>query len=168
MNSLKLYVGNLGTTHHGNDEENSLNIALAEQWQKSLEGTNFISPVLHGTTGSSDNTFSLASKSCYKINIAGSLLKVFLENLNSSQKEFLGFNSFDEKSKLLCSKLRDLRKDQISFVKKELKKEFFRYCRINKVQLISKENEKFVRKPYYGRNKIANHIFLKLKQIITL
>ena len=75
LNSLKLYVGNLGTTHHGNDEENSLNIALADQWQKSLEGTNFISPVLHGTTGSSDNTFSLASNSCYKINIAGSFFK---------------------------------------------------------------------------------------------
>ena len=72
-NTLKLYVANLGTTHHGDDKEHLLKINLAEIWQKSLENSNFISPVLHGTTGSTESTFSIASKSCFKINIAGSL-----------------------------------------------------------------------------------------------
>tara|TARA_Y100001968_G_scaffold333948_1_gene401673 strand:- start:3954 stop:6803 length:2850 start_codon:yes stop_codon:yes gene_type:complete len=165
-NSLKLYVGNLGTTHHGNDKESFLKLELAEEWQQALEGTNFVSPVLHGTTGSSDETFSLASKSCQKINIAGSFLRVLLENLNLSQKKVLGFNSFDNKSKFLCAKFGLIQKDQAIISKKELKKEFFRYSKLNNVKPISKQNEKIVRKPIYGRNKIARHIFSKMEQLL--
>ncbi len=168
LNSLKLYVANLGTTHHGNDEEKSLKLGLAEEWQKALEGTSFVSPVLHGTTGSSDETFSLASKSCQKINIAGSFLRILLENLNSSQKKVIGFNSFDDKSKFLCAKLGRLKKEEAVLSKKELQKEFLRYCNINNVSRVSKKNEKIVRKPLYGRNKIALHIFSTLEQMMTL
>ena len=167
-NNLKLYVANLGTTHHGNDEERSLKISLAKEWQESLEGTNFISPVLHGTTGSSDATFSLASNSCQKINIAGSFLRILLENLNSSQKKLVGFNSFDSKSKLLCSNLSLLKKEEANLSKKELKKEFLRYSKINNVKPISKKNEDIIRKPLYGRNAIARHIFSKLELMLTL
>ena len=124
-NTLKLYVANLGTTHHGNDQEILLKINLAEIWQKSLEGSNFVSPVLHGTTGSSENTFLKASKSCFKINIAGSLLRILLENLTTTQKKVLGFNSFDERSKYLCSKFNLIKKDHNLINTKQLRKEFF-------------------------------------------
>ena len=167
-NTLKLYVANLGTTHHGNDEEKSLKLTLANEWQKALKGTNFVSPVLHGTTGSSDNTFLIASRSCYKINIAGSFLRILLENLSLSQKNILGFNSFDEKSKYLCSKFNLIKKDKrlINKNKKKLKKEFLRYCNLNNVKKISKPNEMIIRKPLYGRNKIADYIFSKLEIIL--
>ena len=167
LNYLKLYVGNLGTTHHGNDEENSLKIHLANDWQKYLEGTNFISPVLHGTTGSTTNTFKLASKSCQKINIAGSFLRILLDNLDNSQKEVLDYSVFDAKSKFLCSKLGLIKKSQLNNVHEVLKSEFVRYCNINDVKSISKRNEKFVRKTLYGRNKISKYIFLKLYKILS-
>ena len=163
-NSLKLYVANLGTTHHGNDDEKLLKVSLAKIWQKALEGTTFVSPVLHGTTGSIESTFLLASKSCYKINIAGSFLRILLENLTSTQKKVLGFNFFNEKSKYLCSKLNLIKKDKELFSNKELKKEFLRYSKINNVKPISGKSEKIIRKPLYGRNKIAYNIFSKLEQ----
>ncbi len=163
LNTLKLYVANLGTTHHGNDQEKLLKISLAEIWQKALEKSNFVSPVLHGTTGSSESTFLIASKSCYKINIAGSLLRIILENLSSSHKKILGFNSFDEKSKYLCSKFNTIDKDSKLINTKKLEKEFLRYCKINTIRKISNKNEKVIRKPLYGRNKIAKIIFTKLE-----
>lgn len=163
-NSLKLYVANLGTTHHGNDDEKLLKVSLAKIWQKALEGTTFVSPVLHGTTGSIESTFLLASKSCYKINIAGSFLRILLENLTSTQKKVLGFNFFNEKSKYICSKLNLIKKDKELFSNKELKKEFLRYSKINNVKPISGKSEKIIRKPLYGRNKIAYNIFSKLEQ----
>ena len=163
-NSLKLYVANLGTTHHGNDDEKLLKVSLAEIWQKALEGTNFVSPVLHGTTGSIESTFLVASKSCYKINIAGSFLRILLENLTFRQKKILGFNFFDEKSKYLCSKLDLIKEDKELFSNKELNKEFLRYSKINNVRPISGKNEKIIRKPLYGRNKIAHNIFSKLEE----
>ena len=166
LNSIKLYVGNLGTCHHAIDKENSLRIQLGDEWQEALLGTNFLSPVLHGTTGSSDKTFLLASKSCQKINIAGSLLKVLLENLSQENKDIIGFDSFDEKSKLLCKNFAKLKFDKVLFNKKELKDHFIRYCRINNVKSISEKHLKVIRKPFYGRNKISNHIFSKLKQIV--
>ena len=162
-NTLKLYVANLGTTHHGDDKEHLLKINLAEIWQKSLENSNFISPVLHGTTGSSESTFSIASKSCFKINIAGSLLQILLENLTSNQKKILGFNFFDERSKYLCSKFNLIKKDNELINTKQLKKEFLRYCKINMIKRILDKNEKIIRKPLYGRNKIAKTIFAKLE-----
>jgi len=166
LNSLKLYVGNLGTTHHGNDKLASLKIELAGEWQKSLEGTNFVTPVLHGTTKSSDKLFALASKNCQKINIAGSFLQILLDNLDKSQKEILGYVSFDEKSKYLCSNFALIKKDKaLSLMsKRELKKEYFRYSKINNVKPISKKNGKIIRKPLYGRNKIANSIFTQIEQ----
>ena len=166
LNSLKLYVGNLGTTHHGNDQLGSLKIELAGEWQKSLKGTNFITPVLHGTTNSSDELFALASKNCQKINIAGSFLQILLDNLDKSHKEILGYEFFNEKSKLLCSNFDLIKKDKSLSLssKKELKKEYFRYSKINNVKPISKKNEKIIRKPLYGRNKIANYIFHQLEQ----
>ncbi len=167
INTLKLYVGNLGTTHHGNDTESSLKISLAKEWQEALMGTNFVSPVLHGTTGSTDKTFSLASKSCQKINIAGSFLRILLENLDSSEKNVLGFTSFDSKSKYLCSKLGIVNKEKVLLSKKELKKEFSKYCKINDVKPLLGNNQK-IRKTLYGRNKIAKKIFLKLKQMVII
>ncbi len=168
INSIKLYVGNLGTFHHAKDNERALKITLSSEWQNELLGTNFISPVLHGTTGSSDKTFLLAAKSCQKINIAGSLLKVFLENLNSSQKELLGFQYFDDKSKLLCKKLKLLKKDNVIYNNNELKNSFLRYSEINNVKAIDKKYESIIRKTLYGRNKITMYIFSKLEEMINL
>tara|TARA_A100001388_G_C28773266_1_gene505353 strand:+ start:175 stop:3027 length:2853 start_codon:yes stop_codon:yes gene_type:complete len=168
LNMMKLYVANLGTTHHGNDKESSLKIGLSEEWQNALKGSNFVSPVLHGTTGSSDETFFFASKFCYKINIAGSFLKILLENLNQSEKEIIGFDTFNEKSKYLCSKFDLIKKDLKTTVTKQLKSEFSRYCKLNGVKPILEKNEKIIRKPIYGRNKISRYIFSKLEEKLIL
>ena len=166
-NCIKLYVGNLGTTHHGRDTIGSLKLNLAEDWQNSLSGTNFVSPVLHGTTGSSEETFDTAAQSCHKINIAGSFLKVLLESLNPAQKTQLGFTKFDDTSKFLCRNLHKIEKSKVEDTRKALKNEFVRYCNINNVRSISKQTQKFVRKPFFGRNNIAVYIFSRMEQMLA-
>lgn len=78
-----LFVANLGTTHHGRDT-GTPSVFLAEKWRDGLKNTNFISPVLHGTTDSHKDILKLASSGCHKINVAGDLLNKFIENLPES------------------------------------------------------------------------------------
>ena len=126
LSLLKLYVGNLGTNHHEDDVSTNLRIGLAGDWQKSLIKTNFISPVLHGTTGSSNNTFDQASENCFKINIAGTFLKFFLEGLDQNEKNILKFTKFDHNSKYLCANLDKINKNNTKKVEKILKKIFLK------------------------------------------
>jgi uridine kinase len=165
-NLLKLYVANLGTTHHANDVSNNLKLELASDWQSNLCKSNFISPVLHGTTGSTDKTFKIASKSCFKINIAGTFLKYMLDSFSEKQKKIIGYPNFDAKSKYLCSYLNKINKNDCYALKVNLKKTFFKYCVISNVKTIDEENMKILRKPLIGRNKIAKRIFETLETLL--
>jgi ribulose-phosphate 3-epimerase len=76
----KLYIGNLGTTHHGADSTKP-QTQLARNWVDATRRYKFISAVLHGTTGTNSNVLSEASDGCHKVNVAGDLLHTFIVNL---------------------------------------------------------------------------------------
>jgi ribulose-phosphate 3-epimerase len=75
-----LFIGNLGTTHHGRDLEIP-KVGVSQEWREELKSENFVSPVLHGTTNSHNQVLAKASVGCHKINVAGNFLKVLVDHL---------------------------------------------------------------------------------------
>ena len=82
-----LFIGNLGTTHHGEDSDKP-SVHLAPKWRDSLKKLNFISPVLHGTTNTEKHILQNASSGCHKINVAGDFLDTLLKSLPKSISTF--------------------------------------------------------------------------------
>ncbi len=86
-----LFIGNLGTTHHGEDKDIP-QVEISREWREGLKSENFVSPVLHGTTKSHRDVLARATAGCHKINVAGDLLEVLLknmpENVYKKSKEF--------------------------------------------------------------------------------
>ena len=119
----------------------------------------YTSSVSIGTTGSSSETLKITSANCQKINIAGSLLKVMLESLSIEQKKLLGFKKFDANSKKLCTRLEELDKDKVDNTKNALKNEYINLCDFSKVKRLSNACKPFIKKPLFGRNKIATYLF---------
>lgn len=76
----RLFVANVGTTHHGADTSIP-EVARSEGWVESLKKYNFISAVLHGTTNSHRDTLAQATRGCHKVNVAGDLLHTIISNL---------------------------------------------------------------------------------------
>ena len=165
-NKVKLYVGNLGTTHHGNDKHGDLKINLSKDWNKANEQKNFISPVLHGTTNSKNFLFKKASMHCLKINIAGSYLKILISNLDKETKKLFKFKKFDKNTKYIAYKLRDL-----SFHKKEksikyLKTQFKKYSNLNNYKNLNIDNLNDLRKSTYYLEDVSKNFLLELKTIL--
>ena len=75
-----LFIGNLGTTHHGYDS-GEIKVEISRNWRDRLKRNNFVSPVLHGTTGSHPHVLSRATTGCHKINVAGNLLHTLVNAL---------------------------------------------------------------------------------------
>jgi ribulose-phosphate 3-epimerase len=85
----KLYIGNLGTTHHGEDA-NETQTYLARTWVDATRRHKFISAVLHGTTATDADVLNSASDGCHKINVAGDLMHTLIANLpEDSQSKIL-------------------------------------------------------------------------------
>ena len=167
-NKVKLYVGNLGTTHHGNDRHKDLKINLSEEWNQANEQKNFISPVLHGTTNSKNFLFKKASKHCLKINIAGSYLKTLFSNLDNETKKLFEFKKFDKNTKYLAYNLKDL-----SFNKKEksisrLKKQFKKYSYFNNYENLKIKDLNQLRKSTYYLEDVSRKFLLELKKILSI
>lgn len=94
-----LFIGNLGTTHHGRDTEIP-KVEKGLEWRDELKGENFVSPVLHGTTNSHSKVLSSASHGCHKINIAGNFLQVMVDHLPQQLSQFV-YESKAEAKRLL-------------------------------------------------------------------
>ena len=75
-----LFIGNLGTTHHGYDKSPP-KVEMSQKWRDVLKCENFVSPVLHGTTNTHNSVLKKASFGCHKINIAGEFLNIMINNL---------------------------------------------------------------------------------------
>ena len=58
----KLIIGNLGTTHHGHDQ--NVKVENAEQWVENIKKFGMISAVLHGTSRSHPETLKRAVIGC--------------------------------------------------------------------------------------------------------
>jgi len=91
-----LFIANVGTTHHC-DSDNIGDFVVAKNWVASSMRDMFISPVLHGTTGSKRSTLNGFSNYCKKINVAGDFLYKFIDALPSNLKEKISEKDVDPK-----------------------------------------------------------------------
>ena len=96
----KLIIGNLGTVHHGYDSNNYVRSDISGEWIKSIKKLNFISAVLHGTSRSHPDVLRRATAGCFKINVAGDFLQVFVSNLPLKLKNAVTDKNDNEKKKL--------------------------------------------------------------------
>ena len=96
----KLIIGNLGTVHHGYDKNNFVKTEISKEWVDSIKKYNFISAVLHGTSRSHPDVLKKATAGCYKINVAGDFLQIFVSNLPSQLKEVVKDVNDNDKKKL--------------------------------------------------------------------
>jgi len=163
-NKIKLYVANLGTTHHGKDTEKNLKINIAKDWNFSNQKTNFISPVLHGTTESKNYLFKEASKYCLKVNIAGTYLKVLMNNLYNYIKKEIEYVGFNKDTKYLAFKLRNYKKQNKLKDPMALQKAFLKYTKLCNYNDINVINLNDVRSSSYYLSNISEKMTKELKE----
>ena len=118
----KLIIGNLGTTHHGHDQ--NVKVENAEQWVENIKKFGMISAVLHGTSRSHPETLKRAVIGCKKINVAGDFLQCLVSNLPEKFKSIVASTNDNEKTKLylIRNKLKN-----IPFKTKEKIKDSLKY-----------------------------------------
>ena len=118
----KLIIGNLGTTHHGHDQ--NVKVENAEQWVENIKKFGMISAVLHGTSRSHPETLKRAVIGCKKINVAGDFLQCLVSNLPEKFKSIVASTNDNEKTKLylIRNKLKN-----IPFKAKEKIKDSLKY-----------------------------------------
>ncbi len=95
----KLIIGNLGTTHHGHDN-NTVKVETSKAWVEETKKFSFVSAVLHGTSRSHPDTLRKAVIGCKKINVAGDFLQVLVSNLPKKLKKIVKSEHDQEKRKL--------------------------------------------------------------------
>jgi len=96
----KLIIGNLGTVHHGYDNNNYVKSDASAEWISVIKKFNFISAVLHGTSRSHPDVLKRATAGCFKINVAGDFLQVLVSNLPDNLKNIVADKNDNEKKKL--------------------------------------------------------------------
>lgn len=165
-NKIKLYVANLGTTHHGNDKDKDLKIDLSKKWNIANHNKTFISPVLHGTTNSKDYLFKKASKNCLKINIAGSYLNVLFSNLDEETKNKIKFKVFDKNTKYLAYKLVDIPFERKKKSVDKLKKKFIKYASLTNYKNLKLKDLNELRMSTFYLEDISKKFLLELKKIL--
>tara|TARA_Y100000389_G_C17465546_1_gene525174 strand:+ start:140 stop:3949 length:3810 start_codon:yes stop_codon:yes gene_type:complete len=100
----KLIIGNLGTVHHGYDNNNHVKSDASAEWISVIKKFNFVSAVLHGTSRSHPDVLKRATAGCFKINVAGDLLQVLVSNLPDNLKNMVTDKNDNEKKKLFLIK----------------------------------------------------------------
>ncbi|MDA8918174.1 hypothetical protein N9I08_00340 [Candidatus Pelagibacter sp.] len=118
----KLIIGNLGTTHHGHDQ--NVKVENSEQWVENIKKFGMVSAVLHGTSRSHPETLKRAIIGCKKINVAGDFLQCLVSNLPEKFRSIVASDNDNEKKKLYL--IREKLKN-ISFKKKEKIKDSLKY-----------------------------------------
>lgn len=96
-----LFIGNMGTTHHGADVSIP-EVEVGRDWKQGLKNENFISPVLHGTTNTHRDVLKRATAGCHKINVAGDLLYCMVDHLPEKVNRIIQDSGTDPK-KMIAS-----------------------------------------------------------------
>ena len=99
INRPLLFIGNLGTTHHG-DDRSSPKVELAQSWKERIQRFNFISAVLHGTTRTHSDYLRKSTNGCHKVNVAGDFLETFKNNVPAELFEILIKNNKEIKKNM--------------------------------------------------------------------
>lgn len=152
-----LFIGNLGTTHHGSDS-NSPKVEVAKEWKKKIQRYNFVSAVLHGTTQTHSDYLKRSTGGCHKVNVAGDFLETMINNLPVELYETIQKNKNEKKKSfhLISSSIKKL--DVMS--KKKIINAMESHCdsiqkNINSPKLTPNDISYFKYKPYkYTKNQI--------------
>ncbi len=104
-----LFIGNLGTTHHGSDSS-SPKVEIAKEWKKKIQRYNFVSAVLHGTTQTHSDYLKRSTGGCHKVNVAGDFLETMINSLPVELYEAILKNKHEKKKSLylIASKIKKL------------------------------------------------------------
>ena len=140
----KLFVGNLGTTHHSTDIDRNIDTTKSIDWVQKVKRYNFISAVLHGTSRSHPSVLQKATVGCHKINVAGDFLQVFVSSLPRDLKNIVKDKNDNEKRKLY------LIREKLNFLIKKEKRKIYNnlYNKCNKLV-------KLVNSPTLSKNDIS-------------
>ncbi len=160
-----LFIGNLGTTHHGYDQMKP-KVEYAKIWRNYLKNENFISPVLHGTSNSHRDVLANASEGCHKINVAGDLLDVFIANLPEKISRIISDSNVEPKKmiasvRFLIDELNEKEQDRLKDALKRISNDLIRT--INAPKLSKMDSN------YFNYNTFSfpeEHINLILKSVL--
>lgn len=145
-----LFIANLGTTHHGSDR-GMVAVENSRLWRDRLKKDNFVSAVLHGTTGTHPHLLLKATVGCHKINVAGDFLYTLINALPQRLQSVVCSGDSGPKRKIF-----EIRKDMDAMSSMEvinLEESLRAYCRnvldnINAPKLDSLDIEYFRYKNY--------------------
>ncbi|MDC3232346.1 hypothetical protein OA981_02240, partial [Prochlorococcus sp. AH-716-A09] len=163
-----LFIGNLGTVHHGKDNK-KIESGISYNWVEKIKKYGFYSAVLHGTTNSQKQTLIDATRGCHKINIAGDLLKVYLESLPEwIDPEMKLFNS---EAKYKMKEIRNIKKKfslrERNLIKKNIiNKAKSLFSTIKSPILTERDKKYFHRFSYSMNSKFIELILNKYKEKI--
>ncbi len=159
-----LFIGNLGTVHHGYDKTPPA-VEQSQKWRDSLKCENFVSPVLHGTTDTHREVLQKAANGCHKINVAGGFLNIMIENLPEGVSRIIYESKVDHKR--MISSVRHLmdhmRKEEFEHLRNTLTNSCTDLLStINSPKLTSRDISYF---QYQNYKYVPEHIGIILEQI---
>ena len=147
--------------HHGYDNDNFVRSEISEKWINEIKKYNFISAVLHGTSRSHPDILKRATAGCFKINVAGDFLQIFVSNLPERLFKKVKDKNDNEKKKLylIRNELNNLSKSETKKISSSLNYK----CKdlmnlINTPQLSNNDVNYFKYKSYNLNNLQANYI----------
>jgi len=155
----KLIIGNLGTTHHGHDQ--NVKVENSELWVENIKKFGMISAVLHGTSRSHPETLKRAIIGCKKINVAGDFLQCLVANLPEKFRSIVASSNDNEKMKLYL--IRDKLKN-LPFKKKEEIKDSLKYKCLDIMRSINSPTMTDLDIKYF-KYKLYNYNNLQIKSI---
>ena len=160
-----LFVGNLGTTHHGMDKMVP-KIQYSTDWKNALKKNNFISAVLHGTTKTEPFYLKESSMGCHKINVAGDFLNMFINSLPKSI--FKNFESKKDPKYILPQvrkKIDTLNIDDQSKVKKNMSILSQNFSSLINSPILTERDKSFFKYNFYSFNNFEiKEIFSKINK----
>jgi ribulose-phosphate 3-epimerase len=152
-----LFIGNLGTTHHGSDSS-SPKVEIAKEWKRKIQRYNFVSAVLHGTTQTHSDYLKRSTGGCHKVNVAGDFLETMINSLPVELYEIILSNKNEKKKSLhlVASKMKKLNINS----KKKIIDAMEGHCdaiqkNINSPKLTPNDISYFKYRPYkYSKNQV--------------
>jgi len=166
-----LFIGNLGTNHHGTDSDEP-KVELSKKWKDELKRYNFVSAVLHGTTNTHRDYLEKATVGCHKINVAGDLLDTLVKHIPAKLHRKVNFGK-EEKKKMLSS-VRSEMDDMTEKESRVLKNSLLQHCltlqeHINSPRFDAKDVSYFKYKSYkfsaYQIDQIVNGMEKQLTKL---
>ena len=163
-----LFIGNLGTTHHGTDKSVPV-VEKAYEWKNVIQRFNFVSAVLHGTTNTHSDYLRKSTSGCHKVNVAGDLLETLIKSLPVELYEKIQKSKQEPKKSLFLikSNMENLSKKNRNKLIINLKHHCDKIQKnINSPRLTNHDISYFKYKPYkFNKNQISEILFSVKNQL---